>query len=53
VSKRRRPERRLVDEQLAEALIAQAQEQGVELLGEGGLLQQMTTRCWSGRLLRN
>src|SRR3954469_3540498 len=42
VGKRRRPERRLVDEQLAEELIAQAQEQGVELLGEGGLLQQMT-----------
>jgi len=42
VGKRRRPERRLVDEQLAEELIAQAQEQGVDLLGEGGLLQQMT-----------
>ena len=42
VGKRRRPDRRLVDEQLAEQLIAQAQEQGVELLGEGGLLQQMT-----------
>src|SRR3954463_656517 len=42
VGKRRRPERRLVDEQLAEDLIAQAQEQGVDLLGEGGLLQQMT-----------
>ncbi len=42
VGKRRRPDRRLVDEQLAGELIAQAQEQGVELLGEGGLLQQMT-----------
>jgi putative transposase len=42
VGKRRRPERRLVDEQLAEELVAQAQEQGVDLLGEGGLLQQMT-----------
>src|ERR671917_36971 len=42
VGKRRRPEQRLVDEQLAEELIAQAQEQGVDLLGEGGLLQQMT-----------
>jgi putative transposase len=42
VGKRRRPERGLVDEQLAEHLVAQAQEQGVELLGEGGLLQQMT-----------
>ncbi|WP_448642911.1 IS256 family transposase [Geodermatophilus sp. URMC 63] len=42
MGKRRRPEQRLVDEQLAEKLIAQAQEQGVELLGEGGLLQQMT-----------
>ncbi|WP_448639738.1 IS256 family transposase [Geodermatophilus sp. URMC 63] len=42
VGKRRRPERGLVDEQLAEHLVAQAQEQGVELLVEGGLLQQMT-----------
>jgi putative transposase len=40
VGKRRRPEQRLVDEQLAEDLIAQ--EQGVDLLREGGLLQQMT-----------
>ncbi len=35
-------EPRLVDQELAERLIAQAREQGVELLGEGGLLQQMT-----------
>src|SRR3954468_7026404 len=42
VGKRRRPERRPGDAQLAEELIAQAQEQGVDLLGEGGLLQQMT-----------
>ena len=42
VGKRRRRERRLIDEQLAEELVAQAQEQGVDLLGEGGLLQQMT-----------
>ena len=42
VGKRRRPEQRLVDERLAEELIAHAQDQGVDLLGEGGLLQQMT-----------
>ena len=35
-------EPRLVDDELADRLIAQAQEQGVELLGEGGLLKQMT-----------
>ena len=35
-------EPRLVDAELADRLIAQAQEQGVELLGEGGLLKQMT-----------
>jgi len=35
-------EPRLVDEAMAEALIEQAREQGVELLGENGLLRQMT-----------
>jgi putative transposase len=35
-------EPRLVDEELADRLLAQAAEQGVELLGEGGLLKQMT-----------
>ena len=33
---------RLVDEELAQRLIDQAREQGVELLGEQGLLRQMT-----------
>ena len=33
---------RLISEEQAEALIAQAREQGVELLGEQGLLRQMT-----------
>jgi putative transposase len=35
-------EPRLVDAELADRLISQAQEQGVQLLGEGGLLKQMT-----------
>jgi len=35
-------EPRLIDEELADRLITQAQEQGVELLGDGGLLKQMT-----------
>ena len=35
-------EPRLVDQELADRLLAQAQDQGVELLGEGGLLSQMT-----------
>ena len=35
-------EPRLIDEAMAEALIEQAREQGVELLGENGLLRQMT-----------
>ena len=35
-------EPRLVDHALADRLLAQAQDQGVELLGEGGLLSQMT-----------
>jgi putative transposase len=35
-------EPRLVDEALAERLIAQAREQGIELLGDDGLLRQMT-----------
>jgi putative transposase len=42
VVRRQRPPRRLVDDQLADDLIAQAQAEGVELLGDGGLLQQMT-----------
>jgi putative transposase len=35
-------EPRLIREEQAEALIAQAREYGVELLGEQGLLRQMT-----------
>jgi putative transposase len=44
VPRRRRDadEPRLVDEELAQRLIEQAREQGVELLGERGLLRQMT-----------
>ncbi|MFF5173641.1 transposase, partial [Micromonospora sp. NPDC000089] len=44
VGRRRRDadEPRLVDQQQAEALVAQAREQGVDLLGDGGLLRQMT-----------
>lgn len=44
VARRRRDadEPRLVDEELAGRLIDGAREQGVELLGEGGLLRQMT-----------
>jgi putative transposase len=40
--RRDRDEPRLVDQEVADRLIAQAQAQGVELLGEGGLLKQMT-----------
>ena len=40
--RRDRDELRLIDQDLADRLITQAQEQGVELLGEGGLLKQMT-----------
>jgi putative transposase len=40
--RRDKDEPRLVDQELADRLIAQAQSQGVELLGEGGLLKQMT-----------
>jgi putative transposase len=40
--RRDRDEPRLIDQGLADRLISQAQEQGVELLGEGGLLKQMT-----------
>ena len=32
----------MFDEALADRLIAQAQADGIELLGEGGLLKQMT-----------
>jgi putative transposase len=40
---RRQPEGpQFLDQEQAEALIEQAREQGVELLGEGGLLRQMT-----------
>lgn len=44
VGRRRRDadEPRLVDDELADRLLAQAAEQGVELLGEDGLLKQMT-----------
>jgi hypothetical protein len=47
--RRNRDEPRLVDENLADRLIAQAQKQGVELLSEGGLRKQMTRRSSSGR----
>lgn len=40
--RRDRDEPRLIDAALADQLIAQAQASGVELLGEGGLLKQMT-----------
>lgn len=40
--RRDRNEPRLIDAALADHLIAQAQASGVELLGEGGLLKQMT-----------
>src|SRR5512141_1757558 len=40
---RREPEEpQFLDAEQAEALIEQARQQGVELLGEGGLLKQMT-----------
>src|SRR5215510_14683394 len=38
----RDPPASLVDDQLADALIARAEAEGVELLGPGGLLRQMT-----------
>jgi Transposase, Mutator family len=41
-SRRDADEPRLISEEQAEALIAQAREHGVELLGEQGLLRQMT-----------
>jgi putative transposase len=41
-SRRDADEPRLISQEQAEALIAQAREQGVELLGEQGLLRQMT-----------
>src|SRR5687768_8330784 len=41
-SRRDADEPRLISEEQAEALIAQAREQGVELLAEQGLLRQMT-----------
>lgn len=40
--RRDRDEPRLIDQELADRLIELAQSQGVELLGEGGLLKQMT-----------
>ena len=40
--RRDKDEPRLVDQELADRLIAQARADGVELLGEGGLLKQMT-----------
>ena len=40
--RRDKDEPRLIDRELADRLIEQAQSQGVELLGEGGLLKQMT-----------
>ena len=40
--RRDRDEPGLFDRELADKLIAQARAEGVELLGEGGLLKQMT-----------
>lgn len=40
--RRDKDEPRLVDQDLADRPIAQAQADGIELLGEGGLLKQMT-----------
>lgn len=40
--RRDKDEPRLVDQDLADRLIAQAQADGIKLLGEGGLLKQMT-----------
>ena len=39
----------LVDEELADRLLAKAQAEGVELLGPDGLLSQVTKAVWSGR----
>src|SRR6185295_5631080 len=38
--------------QLAEQLLAQAKEQGVELVGPNGLLNQLTRTCWRPRWMR-
>ena len=42
VNRREPDEEQLVDEALAEQLVSAARERGVDLLGEGGLLKQMT-----------
>ena len=39
--------------ELAERLLAQAKEQGVSLVGPGGLLNQLTGMCWRPRWKRN
>jgi hypothetical protein len=39
----------VVDQELADQLLAKAQSEGVELLGPDGLLSQSPRRCWSGR----
>jgi putative transposase len=46
-------EPRLIGEEQAEALIAQAREHGVELLGEQGLLRQMTKAVLEPRSRRS
>jgi hypothetical protein len=46
----RRP---VVDDRLADQLLARAETEGVELLGPDGLLSQVTRRCWSGRWPRS
>jgi hypothetical protein len=36
-----------VDDQLIDELVGRAQAEGLQLTGEGGLLQQLTSGCWS------
>src|SRR3954462_5636557 len=36
-----------VDDQLIEELVGRAQAEGLQLTGEGGLLQQLRNDCWS------
>jgi len=37
---------------LAEQLLAQAKEQGIDLVGPGGLLNELTKTCWKPRWKR-
>ncbi len=36
-----------VDDHLIDELVSRAQAEGLQLTGEGGLLQQLTNGCWS------